>query len=511
MFRSIGLTIAATLLGQLLSFAVDILIAGSFGTSWAADAYFLALVIPVMLIELFTLAINAVFIPSYVTHRKTGNGDAFFSAILNASCIAAVLVAAGVYLLTPRLIDLVAGGFTPQARGLASTLTRILLVLVVTTPLASFMSNRLNVHHRFFLPALGRSFNFIFMIILLYALKDAVGIFSLPVGFLIGNVVFILALAVLFSREGLGYSFRLNARDAQLKETGVLLMPMLAAAAINYCGILVERSLAAGFPEGSIAALSYAFKLVNIPLNLFILGAMSVVLPAFSRLASDDDIAGLSAMLTKGLRLVSFFIIPAAAGMALLRMPLISLLFERGAFTAASSTLTSNALLYYVFGLFGAASVAVVSRVFLALKDIKTMSILGIVVVALNVVLLFALSSALGFVGIPLAFAITSTVHIAAMLVVLERRTGMDIIRPLVSPFARHLAAALLMSGALMLVMRPLGMALTLTVKAGQLEYVCIIAVAGTLLYLAFSFVLRVDETGFILERVNSAMRRFRA
>jgi len=509
MLRSISLTVAATFIGQLLNFAVDIFIAGNFGTSWAADAYFLALVISVMVVELFVMAINAVFIPAYVEHKKSGAADAFFSAFLNVTVMISLAACAGIYLLAPLLIDLVAGGFTREGRALATALTRILLILVFTTPLAAFMSNRLNVHGRFFVPALGRSFNFIFIIVLLLAFKAALGIYSLAIGYVIGSVVFIAALGLLFRRERLGYSFKLDAPQARLKETGVLLMPLFVSAAVNYSGILYERSIAAGLPEGSIAALSYAFKLANVPSNLLIFGAMSVALPAFSRFAADGDMAGLAALLTKGMRLVSFVIVPTIAGMVILRRPLVGLLFERGAFTTASTALTSTALLYYVFGLCGVASVMVMSRVFLALKEIKTMSVLGIVVVALNVILLVILTPALGFIGIPLAFSVTATVHLAAMLFVLQKKTGMDVIRPLVLPFARHLAAALAMTGALLVLTAPAAGLFQMQTKSGVFAYIVLMSACGVIVYAALSFALRSDEADYMLEKASGAIKRF--
>lgn len=511
MLRSISLTVTATFIGQLLNFAVDILIADNFGTSWAADAYFLSLIVSLMVVDIFVLGINAVFVPAYVKRQKTGQAEGFFSASLNAATILAFLVCAVIYLLTPWLIDVVADGFTRQGRVLAVTLTRVLLALVVTTPIAVFMSSRLNAHGRFFLPGLGKSFNFVFIIVILLLFKDVIGISSLAAGYLLGSIVFISALVYLFYRDGLGHSFRMNIKEAQFKETGLLLLPLFASAVVNYCGILYERSIAAGLPEGSIAALSYAFKLVCAPSNLLILGAMSVVLPAFSRFAADDDIDGLAALLTKGMRLLSFLIVPTAVLLALLRGPLVSLMFERGAFTAASSALTSTALFYYVFGLCGMASVLVVSKIFLALKDIKTMSFIGIAVVALNVALLVMLTPVFGFIGIPLAFSITATVHIVVMLLVLQKKTGMEIIRPLLAPFARHLAAAAAMTAAFLIFMAPMAALVQMQTKSGQLVYLCAMTASGAVVYAASSFVLRTEEAGYFFERVNEVIVQFRA
>ena len=505
MFRSISLLLTATFIGQLLNFAVDMLVASNFGTSWAADAYFLSLAVSFMIVDLFVIGINAVFVPAYVERSKAGHADDFFSTSLNAATAVAVVVSIVLYFLIPGLVDIVAGGFTAQGRLLAVMLTRALLVLVITTPLAVFMSSRLNVHGRFFLPGLGKSFNFIFIIIVLLLFKDVIGISSLVVGYIVGSIVFIAALGLLFYKDGLGYSFKLNSKDARFRETGILLLPLFAAAGVNYCGILYERSIAAGLPEGSIAALSYAFKLASGPSNLLALGSMSVALPAFSRFAADDDIDGLALLLTKGLRLVSFFIVPIVCLLALLRSPIVRLLFERGAFTAASSALTASALFYYVFGLCGMVSVMVVSRVYLALKDIKTMSLIGIGAVALNILLLFIFSPVFGFIGIPMAFSITATLHIAVLLLVLQKKTGMVIVRPLFAPFARHVAAAAVMTVALSFF---LPLLLQKHTKPEQLVYLSLIIAAGTVIYTLASIALRGQEAGYVYERINAVIRK---
>ena len=181
MIKAISITVIFTFLGQLLGFIVEILIANNFGTNWKADAYFLALVIPTILYDLFIAGINAIFIPTYIVKQRDGKADSIFSAVINISILVLSFIAIVTFVLSPYLIKLIAGGFSSEARELTVIITRLLLILVITMPLAITMSCRLNAHNRFALPALGKFFNFAFIIVFLALLKNSLDIYSLMI------------------------------------------------------------------------------------------------------------------------------------------------------------------------------------------------------------------------------------------------------------------------------------------------------------------------------------------
>ncbi|OGW11058.1 MAG: murein biosynthesis integral membrane protein MurJ [Nitrospinae bacterium RIFCSPLOWO2_12_39_15] len=499
MIKTISIAVIFTFLGQLLGFIAEILIANNFGTNWKADAYFLALVIPTILYDLFIAGINAIFIPTYIVKQKDGKADSLFSAVTNIAVLILSFIAVVTFLLSPYLINLIARGFSSEARELTVIITRVLLILVITMPLATIMSCRLNAHNRFALPALGKSFNFAFIIIFLTLLNNSLDIYSLPLGFIVGNIFFIFSLILLSYKEGLGYSLHINMRDPVLKEMGILFLPIIAATVVNYANILIERSVAAGFPEGSIAALNYAFRLINIPLNLFILTGMAVVLPAYSRYVVAGDIDSLREHAYKGLRFVSFFITPVIVGMLIFRTPLVKLLFERGEFTSQSTELTSTALLFYVFGLLGLVAVTVMSRVFYALKDIKKLSVVGILIILLNIVLILSLSKAFGFAGIPLTFSITSTVHMLVLAFLLGRRLKAPLLTPMTKVFFKHLSAAAIMglvsTGFVAVTKEYAGNFSSITMSV----YLLLAAMIGFASYIAISYALKVKEAEYVL------------
>jgi putative peptidoglycan lipid II flippase len=509
MIKAISITVIFTFLGQLLGFIVEILIANNFGTNWKADAYFLALVIPTILYDLFIAGINAIFIPTYIVKQRDGKADSIFSAVINISILVLSFIAIVTFVLSPYLIKLIAGGFSSEARELTVTITRLLLILVITMPLAITMSCRLNAHNRFALPALGKFFNFAFIIVFLALLKNSLDIYSLPLGFIVGNIFFIFSLILLSYKEGLGYSLHINMSDPVLKEMGILFLPIIAATVVNYANILIERSVAAGFPEGSIAALNYAFRLINIPLNLFILAGMTVILPAYSRYAAVGDIDSLREHAFKGLRFVSFFITPVIVGILIFRTPLVKLLFERGEFTSQSTELTSTAILFYVFGLLGLVAVTVMSRVFYALKDIKKLSVIGILIILLNIVLILSLSRVFGFAGIPLTFSITSTAHMLVLAFSLGRRLKTPLLSPMLKVFFKHLLAATIMglvsTGFIAVTKEYTGnfssIALTLNLLLA--------AMIGSAIYIAISYALKVKEAEYVLNLTGTFNQKF--
>lgn len=510
MLKSISLTIIATFIGQAFGFFADIFIASSFGTSWRADAYFLAMVIPIILADLFMMCINAVFIPAYMTYRNEGGEADFFNTVTSISLIITIGISAVAFFLSPYIIEFIAGKFTPEAMDLTITLTRMLLVLAVTMPLATILSSRLNAHDQFAIPALGKSFNFGFIILSLLALKETLGIFSLPLGFIAGNVVFILSLIFLFYRSGLGFSPRLDSSHPALKELSILLLPLVVAGMANYVNIFIERSVAAFFQEGSIAALNYSFKLVNIPVNLFILGGMSVILPAFSKHAADKDITSLGEVTLKSLRFISFFIVPAITFIAFLRVPIVRLLFERGEFSAYSSETTSTAVFYYAFGLLGLSATTLMTRVFFAIKDTRILSFIGVAMIVFNIVLILILSSAFGFIGIPITFSVTATVHMLVMIVFLHRRLNMSLATPLIKDTLRNAASALIMGFLIILCSGLAARSLDLSIKLNLFVYLAGSFLLASMVYLAASIVLGSGEAKVLLGTAGYLVRKGR-
>ncbi|MBI4683837.1 MAG: murein biosynthesis integral membrane protein MurJ [Nitrospirae bacterium] len=507
MFSAISFTIAVTFLGQILNFLTDVFIAKYFGTSWKADAYILSLLLPVVIYDLFIGAINASFVPLYVSRQKTGDSQKFFNTVLNSTALVTLLIGIVVILIAPYFINLIATGFSPEARKLTVVLTRLLFFLVISMPVAVVLSNLLNAHNYFVVPAMGKAMNFGSIVLAIIVLKELVGIFSLVIGFFIGSLLFIAVQVYLARRIGITFTSGILITHPAFREMGILSLPLMIASMVNYANIFIERSVAASFSEGSIASLSYAFKVVNIPVNMLILSSVSVILPLLSRYADERDIGKFNELLLKGLKLISFVMVPVIFGMAMFRVPLIRLLFERGEFSSHSTEITASAVLFYVLGILGLSAVTLLTRGFYAMKDIKILSGISMTMVCVNIMLIIIMSRLFGFIGIPLTFTITYIIYMTTMMVFLEKRHKMHLVVPFIKSFAKHLFASGIMA-VLLITFSIMIDYHSFNSFSEQLFYLILVAIIGSVSYIFVSVFLNVSEVNLVIDKLKAVRHK---
>ena len=222
---------------------------------------------------------------------------------------------------------------------------------------------------------------------------------------------------------------------------GTSLLPLVLASLVGMGAVAVERGIAARLAEGSLAALTYAFRIMAVPVNLFVLNASIVLLPALSLSAARGDDRALGALLQRALRLALVFTVPLAALGIPLAEPGIRILLERGAFTAESTRATATALAWYLPAIVGMAGVHVMTRAFQALREFRRFAAVTIAVMAFNIALMPTLTALLGFRGLPLAASVTWTALFAAMVWSLRARLTRAELSGLLDPMARVILA----------------------------------------------------------------------
>src|SRR5262249_22709670 len=170
-------------------------------------------------------------------------------------------------------------------------------------------------------------------------------------------------------------------------------------------------------------ALTYAFRLLHVPVTLFVLNASTVIFPALATLAAQGNRQGLNDLVRRALHLaIAFTALIAALAMALAR-PGVSVLLERGAFTATSSDLTATALMWYAPGLLGiGAAQVLLTRVYYAFRDVRRLVAIGVTTIGLNIVLMLLLTPWLGLRGLPASASASALFMLVLMVVGLRRR-----------------------------------------------------------------------------------------
>jgi putative peptidoglycan lipid II flippase len=150
----------------------------------------------------------------------------------------------------------------------------------------------------------------------------------------------------------------------------------------------------------------------------------TATLPSFSEQVAKGDFHELKGTINFSLRLILFVTIPATFALIVLRVPIISVLFQRGAFDIQSTLLTAQALLCYAVGLWAFSVIRVIVSAFYSLQDAKTPMIAGIVAFIVNGICSIALMYPLKHSGLALATSIATAVNVVILSIVLKRKIG---------------------------------------------------------------------------------------
>ncbi|OQY28108.1 MAG: murein biosynthesis integral membrane protein MurJ [Candidatus Cloacimonetes bacterium 4572_55] len=432
--RFAGLMTAATALSRITGLARDMLKAYFFGSGLAADAFTVAFRLPNLLRRLFGEGtLSAAFIPVYADYRlrltETESRQLVAAALSLLTVILAFITLAGV-LFAPTLVQIFAPGFraVPEKFDLTVRLTRLLFPYILFVGLAALSMAVLNSHKKFFLPALApitlNGSMIIAMIFLcpLFGESQETRIYALGYGVLIGGSGQFLIQIPALKRIGIKFRPYLNWNHKGLRRIVKLTVPGLFALSVTQINIFVDTFLASLLQQGSIAALEYANRLMQLPLGLFAVSVTTAILPKLSEQAAQDDQEGMQSTLTYSLRMIFLIMIPSTIGLIVLREPLIKLLYQRGAFDATSLKLTSSALLYYSVGLFAYGGVKAVAQFFYAQKDTKTPVKAAAFAMGINILLNLILIQPLQLGGLALATSLSAMVNMSLLLYILHKQ-----------------------------------------------------------------------------------------
>ena len=434
--RSAGVIGAATLTSRVLGLLRDQVLAWLFGAGNAMDAFYVAYRIPNLMRDLFAEgAMSAAFVPTFTRRLKQQGRAAAWqlgNQLINALLVVTgLLVLLGILYARP-LTALIAGDYAavPGKLELTATLTRILLPLLSLVAVAAAIMGMLNSLNRFFIPALSPAmFNVgvILSAFLLVPFAPALGlhpIIAIAVGMLLGGLGQIALQVPALRREGYRYRPELNPSDSGLREILRLMGPGTLAGAAVQINLLVNTILAAGEGTGAVSWLSYAFRLMYVPIGLFGVSIATAILPAVSRHAAQNDPDGMRRTIGDALRMMLMLIVPALVGLMVLAEPIVQVIFERGSFAPADTAATAAALVFYTPGLLGYSAVRISVPCFYALKDSVTPTLISVVSVMLNLVLNLTLVQWMGYRGLALGTSIAAIVNAALLYILLNRRIG---------------------------------------------------------------------------------------
>jgi putative peptidoglycan lipid II flippase len=518
--RSAALAGAATLTSRVLGLARESVQAAVFGAGNEMDAFFVAFRIPNLARDLFAEgAMSAAFVPTftrYLTLRGKADAWRLGNNVINALLVVSgVLVVLGVAFAAP-LVRAYAGVYAsvPGKLDLTVTLTRMLMPFLTLVAIATAMMGMLNSLQHYFVPALSPAmFNLaaIFAALALVPLMPVIGwprIVALAIGAILGGIGQIVIQQRPLRREGFRYQPILDLRDEGLQQILVLMGPGTLGLAATQVNVLINTLLATSQGTGAVSWLTYAFRLMYLPIGLFGVSVATAVLPRVAQQAALGDRTAIRQTVSRGLSLMLTVNVPAMCGLIVLADPITRLLFERGRFLPADTAATADAVRLYAIGLVGYSAVRIASPVFYALGRSRVPVVVSFVTVAVNLIGSLLLVRLLGFRGLALSTSIAALLNGVTLVWLLRRPLrGIDG-RHLSLTFIKALAAAAVMAAVAIVVERATSTVLGTAHLMTQATCLGAAVISGLLALGATARLLRVREFDEVFELARDRLRK---
>ena len=441
---------AVIFFSKVLGFARDIVFASFFGTTILADLFQLIFSFPGYLFASIG-APSAVNIPdlTYYINNRTHQERMNICPIScpdNTGCDYIGIIG---IVFAPALTDLIAPGLSDDVTGLAILLTRIMLPTLLFVSLTYVAAGVLQVHGHFLLSAsISIPFNILVIVSLFLKGDDLIMLgYVTTLGWLLQ---FLIQLPTLFKEK-----YRFHARiDFHNERTRLLykqLLPILLGNSLLQLCLIIDRSFATHLLPGTTAALGFGSNLFVTVTSVFIVAMAIVVFPRLSQYCLDSNHEMIRSLLKGVFKTLLFILVPYLILVIFYNQELIALVYERGAFTNQSTTITALAFLGYSLGVLGYACQEIFNRVYYALKKFHIPMKASIFCIVLKVGLDLLLYNTHGIIGISISTSLVMLIYALVTGYLLRREIGsflgMDLLNfllQLLLPAAAMIAVILL-------------------------------------------------------------------
>lgn len=503
-----GFLVMATLLAKLCGMARDIFLAGMYGTETSqAIAFSTASRIPLLFFDIaLGSAVTSAFIPIFNEYlEKDGRKKAieFSNYFINLVLLITVILSAVGIIFSESFVKLIAGGYDAEKIALSASLVKILFPTIVFTGLAYCFVGILQSFGEFYVPAVISLVSNGLLIIYLAVFKDRFGVHGVAVAMLLAwSSQFLVQIPSLIKMK---YTYRpvLSFKNEGIRKVCCLALPIIISTWVQPINTMINIRLASAMEGGgAVPALDYANKLYIILVGVFAFAITNLIFPSLSRATAKNDDKEFTSIVRQAIRYVMFIITPVMAGFLLLSTPIIKLFFERGAFDANSTDLTSTALFFYSLGMLGYGVQEICNKAFYAMHDGKTPMRVSMTGIAINVALSFVFVKLFNQGHWALAFSASIAANIIgfSMMYILNRKKPF-FNRDTAVYFVKIVIAALVMSVCVVVTRKALS-----SVADDKITGLFVPIGAGAVVYLVSCIILGVNELRDIISLV---LRKF--
>lgn len=469
----------------------DVTIGYYFGSSAITDAYFAAMTIPTAIILFMLTGMKGAFLPSYYKYEKDNKGFSHLTNVVKGTFgIGAIISLIGI-VASPYIIRFFYPSFTDKAAEVAVWTLIIYFLSVVLVGVNAVYEGYFDAKKKFSFSTFSQTIVVICTIGSMVIMHQHIGIYSVPLGYLVGTVLSLL-LKILYLKptKFMNWKQKLDFKEVQMFY--IIFLPVGLTIAVGQINMFINTLFAAGLGEGVVTNLNYAFRLVNIPQAIFGVVIATIIFPILAEAKSKSNDTMFKDGLEKGLSFMFLFLAPAVAGMVLLMKPLVQIVYERGAFDAVATSLTSEYAIFYIGSVLFYSIQAVIAKGFYTLEKGHFILRVGIFSILLNIIFNAILSKWMGPAGLALSTSLVGFFYSAITFTTLYKLVGGFNLKRIGSEYAKIALSTLCMVGLLLFVIQYLE-------GLGNVFYIIIAAIIGAPVYFIALIVLKSESLKEIL------------
>jgi len=468
--KNVGTIGGLTLVSRIFGFVRDMLLARVLGAGLAADAYQLAFTLPNTFRRLFAEgAFSVAFVPMYARKLEEQDGEAqaadFANDVLSVLIWVLLAFSALAMLAMPLIVYALASEYqsVPGKFDLTVFLSRMTFPYLFFISLTAMLTGLLNARSRF---APGAIAPILFNLTLIGGIvvghywrgasgDDNLVVYALSAAVSLSGLVQLVYLWWAVHRAGLTIRLRMPRITPEVKRLAIIILPATFGAGIYQISQFVDTFFATSLPQGSLTLLKMADRLNQMPLGIVGIALGTAILPMLSRHIQGDNRSEAQRLQANAFEMGTLLTLPAAAALAICAPAFVTAFFVGGKFTPADGAIMADIVTALVAGLPAYVVVKILNPGFFARSDTRTPVYCALAALIFNIGLniYLVMIADFGIVGLAGATAASATLNCLLLYAMLHKRGWFHFTAKLGGKIARQLAATIVMSVVLWLLM----------------------------------------------------------
>lgn len=406
---------------KLTSFIENIVLARQYGASVVSDSFVLSLTLPNTIFYAIGTSIAACFV--CVFQKRSAENvfrDKYISSLGAVLCAVGLLLSLLISINSKAVVSLLVSGDNSEIIELTSQIVRIVSWSSIFVFLVGMLQGYFQSIGSFFVVAfVNVPVN---ISIILFLLFSGNHISVLSYGILFSYIIQFCIILIICIKKGFRLNFDIKSTSPYIKETLLLFLPLFAGNLIHDVSVIIDKYFASSFGSGTISGLEYGYKISAIFYAIIANPVLTVFYPKLTNEIANCRNEEADELMTETSFFFEAFYGLLTVFVVFVSEPIVYILFYGGSFKEDALNITSNSLAMYMICIIPMTIRNTYEKYFLANHNVKMPMLNAILTMLVNVILNLVFSKALGYIGLPIATAISFVFSDAFLLFVLKKQ-----------------------------------------------------------------------------------------